>query len=43
MKKSTSISMTLQNDNSTLNGMNKKNIGLKYIFFAFGRNYETLH
>ena len=44
IKNETSISwMTLQNDNWTLNGMNKKiYIGLKYLFFAFGRNYETL-
>ena len=40
--KKTSISVTLKDDNSTLNGMNKKYIGLKYLFFDFGRNYETL-
>ena len=46
IKNATSISwVTLQNDNWTLNGMNKKYIyiGLKYLFFAFGRNYETLY
>ena len=35
------INVTLRDDKSTLNGMKKKK-GIRYLFFAFERNYATL-